>query len=141
MNRKFCMIIMLLLLSFSVILADDGFVLMKDIPAGKALVYLYRPTAWAAGFHYKIFANNEYVVTLNINTYYPYFVDAGKIVFSAKSTEEEKITLDTEAGHIYFMIASTVPGVWSAVPKFGFADEKEFMDDMQKYKIKLMEKK
>jgi hypothetical protein len=115
----------------------ENFTPVKEIPAGKALVYLYRPTAWAFLAYYKISANGKEIITLPVNGYYPLFVEPGKVVFSAETEVKKEIALDAEQGKTYYLLTSVTPGFWVGHPYFKFVEEKEWLDDVAKYSLKL----
>ena len=145
MKRFFCLTAMAFLLiltsceSMLDIKATEKFVPAGEIPQGKALVYIYRPTVWAALVNYKIYNNGEYIIKLPVNSYFPLVINSGENVFSAKTEIEKKITIDAKPGKTYFLLTSVTPGFFVGHPYFEFVDEKEWTEDLAKYLLKRAE--
>ena len=84
-----------------------------EIPAGKAVVYIYRPTGAMFGADMKIpfdvKANGKAVTTLAQGGYYAYVTEPGNIEFTAfdtgfmAPTSVFSITVDAKAGQAYYL--------------------------------------
>jgi Protein of unknown function (DUF2846) len=139
--RKYIYLTLLIFVLFMFSCASDDVVLgekfvpIKNIPKGKALVYIYRPTMWAALLSYDIFVNGNYLIKLPANSYFPYFANPGKNVFFAETEVKKQVALNAEAGKTYYLLCSVTPGFWVGHPYFEFVKEKEGMEDLPPLKI------
>ncbi len=80
---------------------------VKEIPEGKALVYIYRPGSMVgAAVHYTVNANDEKVSEAHLRnkTYLVYFPEPGRYTFWAQVTNTRReVDLDVEAGKTYYV--------------------------------------
>lgn len=80
---------------------------VKEIPEGKALVYIYRPGSMVgAAVHYSVNANDNKVSEQHLRnkTYLVYFADPGRYTFWAQVTNTRReVDLDVEAGKTYYV--------------------------------------
>lgn len=80
---------------------------VKEIPEGKALVYIYRPGSMVgAAVHYTVNANDEKVSEAHLKnkTYLVYFAEPGKYRFWGQVTNTmREINLEVEAGKTYYI--------------------------------------
>jgi hypothetical protein len=79
---------------------------VKEIPEGKALVYIYRPGSMSgAAVHYTVNANDEKVSEsqLRNNSYLVYFAKPGRYTFWAQANGRREVDLDVEAGKTYYV--------------------------------------
>jgi hypothetical protein len=100
------------LVLFSLILTCNSvfsqkFTPVTEIPAGKALVYIYRPGSMVgAAVHYSINANDVKVSESHLKnkSYLVYFAEPGRYTFWAQVTNTRRsVDLDVEAGKIYYV--------------------------------------
>jgi len=86
---------------------SQKFTPVKEIPEGKALVYIYRPGSMlGAAVHYTVNANDEKVNEhhLRNKTYLVYFAEPGRYTFWAQvSNTRREVDLDIEAGKTYYI--------------------------------------
>lgn len=78
---------------------------VEDMPANKAVVYVYRPSSFfGGGVVYDVKANGKEVVTTLYNGgYYPYVTEPREIEFSAKTESRDAVTIDVKPGQTYFL--------------------------------------
>lgn len=80
---------------------------VKEIPEGKALVYIYRPGKMlGAAVHYTVNANDKKVSEhhLRNKTYLVFFTEPGRYTFWAQVTNSRReVDLDVEAGKTYYV--------------------------------------
>ena len=80
---------------------------VKEIPEGKALVYIYRPGSMVgAAVSYSVNANDVKVseARLKNKSYLLYFGEPGRYTFWAQVTNTRRaVDLDVEAGKIYYV--------------------------------------
>lgn len=83
---------------------------IKEIPDGKALVYIYRPKNMVGGaLHYTVNANDEKVSEYHLRnkSYLVYFAEPGRYTFWAQVTNTRRaVDLDVEAGKTYYIRAT-----------------------------------
>ncbi|MEI7662273.1 MAG: DUF2846 domain-containing protein [Bacteroidota bacterium] len=105
LSSKFVMLSVIVFCSFTAVAQD--FQPVKEIPAGKALVYIYRTSSIVgAAVSYSINANQVKVseARLKNGTYMVYFADPGKIMFWGQVINYRKeVTLEVEAGKTYYI--------------------------------------
>ena len=80
---------------------------VKEIPEGKALVYIYRPGSMVgAAVHYTVNANDKKVSEAHLRnkSYLVYFAEPGRYTFWAQVTNTRReADLDVEAGKTYYV--------------------------------------
>jgi len=80
---------------------------VKEIPEGKALVYIYRPGSMVgAAVHYTVHANDDKVSEnhLRNKSYLVFFAEPGRYTFWAQVTNTRReVDLDVEAGKTYYV--------------------------------------
>jgi hypothetical protein len=82
------------------------------IPAGKAVVYIYRPQSFlGAALTYLVYANQIPVVNLRNGGYLPYFSGPGKILFSAETETQSVAIIAVEAGKSYYLKGTLQMGI------------------------------
>lgn len=100
------LLIAVLTISAGAVLAQK-FEPVKEIPAGKALVYIYRPGSMVgAAVHYTVNANEDKVSEAHLknDSYLIFFADPGSYTFWAQVTNSRReVGLDVEAGKTYYV--------------------------------------
>ena len=88
--------------------SDQGaaFEEIEQIPAGKALVFVYRPSAdlaWAEVYEVKV--NGRVVSQLSDGGYFPHFANAGKLAFAVEGvgTDTARARLGVHSGKTYYV--------------------------------------
>ena len=80
---------------------------VKEIPEGKALVYIYRPGSMVgAAVHYTVNANDDRVSEYHLRnkSYLIFFAEPGRYTFWAQvSNSRREVDLDVEAGKTYYV--------------------------------------
>jgi len=88
------------------------YVQVTEIPDGKALVYIYRPSRFlGGGNHYTINDGNDKVSRIHLYNggYFEYFTDPGKHNFWLElSGKREDIIVNCEEGETYFVKVNVV---------------------------------
>jgi hypothetical protein len=83
---------------------------VKEIPPGKALIYIYRPGSMVGALvHYTVNANDEKVSEAHLrnNTYLVFFADPGShTLWREVSGARSKVILNVEAGKTYYVRGS-----------------------------------
>jgi hypothetical protein len=118
-KSRFFIFLILLVFTISGCTSGPGFVPEEQIPPGKALIYFYRPGGMGAAVKYDIHKGSqegEYIITLKNRGYYPYFVEPGTHVFSAKTEKEFVVAIDVEEGGIYYIKGSVTMGFFVGRP-------------------------
>ena len=86
---------------------SQKFTPVKEIPGGKALVYIYRPgSIVGAAVHYSINANDAKVSEAHLRnkSYLVYFAEPGRYTIWAQVTNSRRsVDLDVEAGKTYYV--------------------------------------
>lgn len=119
MKRLECLllsVIMAVVLILSGCAHSPGFKQVENIPADKAVIYIYHS---GGSNHYFlpifVLANDKDVAELKKGTYYPYVTEPGVIEFIVRAMGTSSLVLDIEAGHTYYLKGS-VPSGFSSAP-------------------------
>jgi hypothetical protein len=95
-------------------------------PAGKALVYVVRPTSLGKPFEGTITANGEYIGTTQGTLYVYAVLDPGEYKFKASGQDNEsEIDVTLEAGKTCYIYQSVYPAVFKGAVRLSVVDEKE----------------
>jgi hypothetical protein len=82
---------------------------IDDIPTGKGLIYIYRPSVMhGAVLVPYVVINDLNAIPLKIGGYYPYFSSPGEITISVIHTAKRSITISVKAGETYYVKAGTI---------------------------------
>mgnify|MGYP001604995179 CR=1 FL=1 len=119
----------------------SAFTPAADIPAGKALVYVYKPLAYGKSL-YMVYINREPLVKLRKGGYYPYYATPGELEIIADKKARlgellevfniepnKRMVLQVEPGKVYYVKLSGSLNV-----KFSQVDESEALTDLAKCK-------
>jgi len=90
-----------------------------QIPEGKGLIYIYRPSLpYEFGVAFEVKANDVPVVSIRDGSYYPYFSTLGRVVLSSKRTGEEtgSLVLTVRNNEVYCVKLIPVRGVFRFKP-------------------------
>ena len=87
---------------------DSSFQQTENIPADKAVVYIYH----SGGSNHRFFlqANGKDLTSLRKGQYYKHFTKPGMIEFTARTMGSYSITVDAKAGQRYYLKGSVPPG-------------------------------
>ena len=112
--------------------SGPAFQKIADIPADKALIYIYRPSVMhGAALVPYVVINNLNAIPLKTGGYYPYFSAPGTVTISITHTAKRSITIDIKAGQTYYVKGGTVfmamgiPYIESVSAKVGLAELSE----------------
>ncbi len=111
---------------------------LKEIPAGKAVIYIYRVSTYAVAVHYRVNANDQPVINthLYIGGYMVYLANPGKIeLWAEMGKHHESITLDVEAGKSYFVEGSVISDAWTSRPCFTLVSRENALRKIYKCKL------
>jgi len=114
---------------------------VKQMPEGKAIVYIYRVKRLGTAVHYAVNANDKPVNDLHLylKGYLVYYASPGKTEFWAEiggsGRERTKVTLDIEAGQTYYIEGSVKMGVWVGAPHLELVDNQEGRVEIKKCKL------
>jgi hypothetical protein len=99
---------------------------VADTPAGKALVYIYRPASLlglGSGPEYGVGAGEERIVTLSAGGYHPYFAAPGRTDFWAHTTAMTVLTARLRAGEVYYLRGGIQNDIGVKRPSFELVSE------------------
>ena len=130
MKNSLALVLFVLLSSSSSVFAQK-FKEVKEIPEGKALVYIYRPGSMlGAAVHYTVNANDEKVSEAHLRnkTYLVYFAEPARYTFWAQvSGNRMQADVDVEAGNTYYIEGSCC--------KLLLSNEKKANSELKKLKL------
>lgn len=91
---------------------------VENIPEGKGLIYIYRPSAFKGGaIFYDVNVNDKVVTTLRSGGYFPHFANAGENEVWAKTEAKSSVTLDVKPGKTYYVKGETRIGFLMGRPE------------------------
>ena len=111
---------------------------LNEIPAGKAVIYIYRVSTYAVAIHYRVNANDKPIMNthLYIGGYMVYLADPGKIeLWAEMGKHHENITLDVETGKSYFVEGSVISDAWTSKPCFTLVPRENALRKIYKCKL------
>jgi len=73
------------------------------VPPGKALVYLYRPTLFGAGFKSDVSVNDQPVGVSTVKSFFLIEAPPGRVYLEASGEDTARLLLNVEAGQRYFV--------------------------------------
>jgi hypothetical protein len=114
------------------------FLEITEIPAGKALVYIYRDGSIGVAVNYTVNANDKPVMKTHLynGKYMVYFADPGKLeLWAETANQRENIVLDVVAGQTYFVDSEVKMGTWVGRPSFTLVPKEKALKKIQKCKL------
>ena len=96
-------------------------------PAGKGLVYIYRPGKVMGGgvvfdVHAGPKADNRAVVVLQSGGYFPYYAEPGELELWGKTESTSSVTVDVKAGETAYVRGSVGVGFFVGRPSLEVVD-------------------
>ena len=96
-------------------------------PAGKGLVYIYRPGKFMGGgvvfdVHAGPKAENHAVVALQSGGYFPYYAEPGELELWSKTESTSSVTVDVKAGEMAYVRGSVGVGFFVGRPSLEVVD-------------------
>ena len=76
---------------------------LTPLPADKAMVYVVRPTHLGAAIQTKLSMDGNWVGVTMANSYFVFLADPGKHDFCSQSENASRLTVNLEAGKIYYL--------------------------------------
>ena len=87
------------------------------VPPGKGLVYIYRPKNFVgSGVAYFVVADGARIVKLKNGGYFPYVVDPGTRVFSAKTEAMTQAAIEVQPDGVYYLKGTVTVGAFVGRP-------------------------
>ena len=71
---------------------------LETLSQDKAVIYIYRPSAFGFAVDYDVKRGDAVIVTMKSHGYYPYVTDPGLVELSATTETTTSVTLDVEPG-------------------------------------------
>lgn len=116
-------ILMILLLTTGCASLGPAFEQVASMPNGKALIYVYRPSAFVGGgVSYDININKKVIAPLRNGGYFPYFADPGKTEVWAKTEVRRSVVFVAEAGDTYYVKGGIMMGILVGRPHLEIVD-------------------
>ena len=97
-------------------------------PAGKGLVYIYRPGKFMGGgvvfdVHAGPKVDNRAIVELQSGGYYPYYAEPGELELWSKTESTSSVTVDVRAGETAYVRGSIGVGFFVGRPSLEVVDK------------------
>jgi hypothetical protein len=105
------------------------------LPADKAVIFIYRPSAFGFAKAYEIKRGEDTIVTMKSHGYYPYVTDPGTVTLSATTETTDSVTLDVKPAKVYYVKAGMKVGVWVNRPTLAVVSHEEADPDLARCKL------
>ncbi|HEV8642485.1 MAG TPA: DUF2846 domain-containing protein [Methylomirabilota bacterium] len=98
---------------------------IETIPSGKAVIYIYRPSALGPAVQYDVKRGDTVITTMKAQGYYPYITDPGEVELWAETESKASVTLDVKPGEVYFVKAGIGMGFFVGRPRLQVVPREE----------------
>ena len=108
-----------------------------DIPAGKGLIYIYRPSSFIGGavsYDVKL-GDGTVITTLHNGGYSPFFADPGETEIWGKTESKSSLTIDVKAGQTYYVRGTVGVGFFVGRPHLLVVDNKVGVQEIAECKL------
>ena len=105
------------------------------LPADKAVIFIYRPSAFGFAKAYDVKRGEDTIVTMKSRGYYPYVTDPGTVTLSATTETTDSVTLDVKAAQAYYVRAGMKVGFWVNRPTLAVVSHDEADPDLARCKL------
>jgi hypothetical protein len=105
------------------------------LPADKAVIFIYRPSAFGFAKAYEVKRGEDTIVTMKSHGYYPYVTDPGTVTLSATTETTDTVTLDVQPAKAYYVKAGMKVGVWVNRPTLAVVSHDEADPDLARCKL------
>jgi hypothetical protein len=105
------------------------------LPADKAVIFIYRPSAFGFAKAYEVKRGDDTIVTMRSHGYYPYVTDPGSVTLSATTETTDTVTLDVKPSQAYYVKAGMKTGVWVNRPTLAVVTADEAGEDLARCKL------
>ncbi|HLW83017.1 MAG TPA: DUF2846 domain-containing protein [Candidatus Acidoferrales bacterium] len=107
---------------------------LAPLPAGKALVYVVRPTHFGAAIQTKLSMDGKWMGVNMANSYFVFLADPGEHKFCSQSENASRLSLTLEAGKTYFLQQHIRSGFFKAENELTQLDDKHGHEALDKCK-------
>ena len=105
------------------------------LPSDKAVIFIYRPSAFGFAKAYEVKRGDNTIVTMRSHGYYPYVTDPGPVTLSATTETTDTVTLDVKPSQAYYVKAGMKTGVWVNRPTLAVVTADEANADLARCKL------
>lgn len=112
-----------------------------DAPAGKAMIYVLRPTIIGYKVNSKLAVDGEWVGVNRGRTYFYFPVEPGERFFCSEAENQDYLALTVEAGKTYFLQQKVEAGLWKARTNLVVMTEAEGRKKLEDVNLSVFEKK
>lgn len=112
-----------------------------DAPAGKAMIYVLRPTIIGYKINSKLAVDGEWMGVNRGRTYFYFPVEPGERFFCSEAENQDYLALDVEAGKTYFLQQKVEAGIWKARTNLVVMTEEEGKKKLADVHLSVFEKK
>ena len=104
-----------------------------EAPAGKALVVFYRPAAFSGGaIRFNVQHTDGPVGQLSSGAVLQKVVNPGSNTFWSQVISQDAVTIDAQAGRIYYVRGDVQMGLYAGRPKFTKVSEAQARQEMSR---------
>ena len=108
---------------------------LETLSQDKAVIYIYRPSAFGFAVDYDVKRGDAVIVTMKSHGYYPYVTDPGVVELSATTETTDSVTLDVKPAQVYYVKAGMAVGFWVDRPRLTVVSREEAEKDLAKCKL------
>jgi len=112
-----------------------------DAPAGKAMIYVLRPTIIGYKINSKLAVDGEWMGVNRGRTYFYFPVEPGEHFFCSEAENQDYLALSVEAGKTYFLQQKVEAGIWKARTNLVVMTEEEGKKKLADVHLSVFEKK
>ena len=105
------------------------------LSADKAVIFIYRPSAFGFAKAYEVKRGDDTIVTVRSHGYYPYVTDPGPVTLSATTETTDTVTLDVKPSQAYYVKAGMKTGVWVNRPTLAVVTADEAGEELARCKL------
>jgi hypothetical protein len=105
------------------------------LPTDKAVIFIYRPSAFGFAKAYEVKRGDDTIVTMRSHGYYPYVTNPGPVTLSATTETTDTVTLDVQPSQAYYVKAGMKVGVWVNRPTLAVVTADEADADLARCKL------
>lgn len=107
---------------------------LAPLPAGKAMVYVVRPTHFGAAIQTKLSMDGNWMGVNMANSYFVFLADPGEHKFCSQSENASRLSLTLETGKTYFLQQHLSSGFFKAENELTQLDDSRGQEALDKCK-------
>lgn len=116
--------------------SGPAFTPVADVPAGKGVVYVYRPYRFfGSAVTYAVRTGDKVIATARNGGYLYYIADPGELEIWAETEARSAVTVDIKPKKDAYVKAAVGWGFWVGRPKLSIVPEEQGKDEIKSCKL------